>query len=189
MKNLRGALHGIRFQDRAGATPAPARFRREKARELALGPKDRPSRQMEIAAYPNLPRSDLTPECAGRTTSPRSPVPFIGIVAHINGRPIGAAAPPAPAPSHHSSSAQRSAGLICRPRLNRDPRDLAGLAESEKFPQILEGTRAHLMRPRRFCTRPALVHGAEMAESRGRTNGCVARAARDRRAGIARRPF
>src|SRR5215469_10438174 len=140
MKNLRGALHGIRFQDRAGATPAPARFRREKARELALGPKDRPSRQMEIAAYPNLPRSDLTPECAGRTTSPRSPVPFIGIVAHINGRPIGAAAPPAPAPSHHSSSAQRSAGLICRPRLNRDPRDLAGLAESEKFPQILEGT-------------------------------------------------
>ena len=24
--------------------------------------------------------------------------------------------------------------------------------------------------PRRFCTRPALVHGAEMAESRGRTS-------------------
>ena len=30
-------------------------------------------------------------------------------------------------------------------------------------------------RPRRFCTRHALVHGAEMAESRGRTSGCVAR--------------
>jgi hypothetical protein len=30
-------------------------------------------------------------------------------------------------------------------------------------------------RPRRFCTRPALVHGAEMAESRDRTSGCVAR--------------
>jgi len=27
-----------------------------------------------------------------------------------------------------------------------------------------------VMRPRRFCTRPALVHGAEMAESRGRTS-------------------
>ena len=40
----------------------------------------------------------------------------------------------------------------------------------------------------RFCIRPALVHGTEMAESRGRTNGCVARAARDRRAGIAPEP-
>src|SRR5215472_14249516 len=27
----------------------------------------------------------------------------------------------------------------------------------------------------RFCTRPALVHGAEIAESGGRTSGCVAR--------------
>jgi hypothetical protein len=46
-----------------------------------------------------------------------------------------------------------------------------------------------ITRPRHFCTRPALVHGAEMAESRGRTSGCVARPARDCRAGIARRPF
>src|SRR6516165_12722437 len=30
-------------------------------------------------------------------------------------------------------------------------------------------------RPRRFCTRPAFVHGAEMAESRGGTSGCLAR--------------
>ena len=44
-------------------------------------------------------------------------------------------------------------------------------------------------RPRRFFTRSALVHGAEMAENRGRTSGCVARRGRDRRAGIARRPF
>ena len=29
--------------------------------------------------------------------------------------------------------------------------------------------------PRRFRTRAALVRGAEMAESRGRTSGCVAR--------------
>src|SRR6516225_2841884 len=28
----------------------------------------------------------------------------------------------------------------------------------------------HVIRPRRFCTRPALVHSAEMAESRGRTS-------------------
>ena len=28
---------------------------------------------------------------------------------------------------------------------------------------------------RRFCTRPALVHGAEMAKSRGRTSGWLAR--------------
>jgi CubicO group peptidase (beta-lactamase class C family) len=30
-------------------------------------------------------------------------------------------------------------------------------------------------RPRRFRTRPGLVYGAEMAESRSRTSGCVAR--------------
>ena len=41
-------------------------------------------------------------------------------------------------------------------------------------------------RPRRFCSRPALVRGAEMAESRGRNSGCVADAAGDCRAGIAR---
>ena len=41
-------------------------------------------------------------------------------------------------------------------------------------------------RPRHFCSRPMLVRGAEMAESRGRTSGCVADAARDCRAGIAR---
>ena len=35
-------------------------------------------------------------------------------------------------------------------------------------------------RPRRFCSRPMLVRGAEMAESRGRTSGCVVDAARDR---------
>ena len=44
-------------------------------------------------------------------------------------------------------------------------------------------------RPRHFCSRPTLVRGAEMAESRGRTSGCVADGARDCRAGIARRPF
>src|SRR5262249_56471209 len=42
-------------------------------------------------------------------------------------------------------------------------------------------TGPHLMRPRRFCTRPTLVHGAEMAESRGRTSGCVARGPRSPR--------
>jgi hypothetical protein len=38
----------------------------------------------------------------------------------------------------------------------------------------------------RLSIRPALVHEAEMAESRGRASGCVARPARDCRAGIAR---
>ena len=33
----------------------------------------------------------------------------------------------------------------------------------------------HRSQPRRFCTRPAFVHGAEMAESRGGTSGCLAR--------------
>jgi len=53
------------------------------------------------------------------------------------------------------------------------------LAQAKAGPELFT-------RPRRFCSRPALVRGAEMAESRGRTSGCVADAARDCRAGIAR---
>jgi hypothetical protein len=37
--------------------------------------------------------------------------------------------------------------------------------------------------------KPALAHNAKMTESAAWTSGCVARPARDYRAGIARRPF
>src|SRR5215472_5949395 len=55
MKNSPGALHGIRSPDKAGATPASSRSHWVRVRAGAYGPKDRPSRQREIAAYPYPP--------------------------------------------------------------------------------------------------------------------------------------
>src|SRR5262249_7872423 len=55
MKNSLGALHGIRSPDKAGATPASSRSHWVRVRAGAYGPKDRPSRQREIAAYPYPP--------------------------------------------------------------------------------------------------------------------------------------
>src|SRR5262249_14044976 len=106
MKNWRGGPRGIRAQDKAGATPVSAGFDQGKARERAFGPKDRPSRQREIAAYPNPPLSDLTPECTRRTTLPGPPQPptgrrnsrLPGPFRDINGSPIDAVVPPALAP-------------------------------------------------------------------------------------------
>jgi predicted ATPase len=64
-----------------------------------------------------------------------------------------------------------------RPQRNKE-RTLEALIRPQPF-----------TRPRRFRTLPTLVHDAEMAESRGRASGCVARPVCDCRAGIARRPF
>src|SRR5215469_8541339 len=112
MKNSRGGPRGIRSQDRAGATPVSAGFDQGKAREWALGPKDRPFRRKGIAAYPNPSRSNVTPECARRTTSPRSPRPQDHFRA-FSGSPMGAVAPLALAPSRPASnrSAPRSPDL------------------------------------------------------------------------------
>src|SRR5262252_3063563 len=81
MKNWRGGPRGIRSQDKAGATPVSAGFDQGKARERAFGPKDRPSRQREIAAYPNPPLSDLnsrmhqTHDVARASSAPHGPAP------------------------------------------------------------------------------------------------------------------
>jgi hypothetical protein len=71
----------------AGAKPASARFRREKARGRASEPKDRPSRRREIVAYPNPTCSDLTRDRTRRTTPPRRPGPLRpGPADHVQGR-------------------------------------------------------------------------------------------------------
>jgi hypothetical protein len=57
---------------------------------------------------------------------------------------------------------------------------IAGLAIAVLLPAAAIADDQHVIRARshatrRFCTRSALVHGAEMVERRGRTSGFVAR--------------
>ena len=73
MRNSPDGLRGIPCRGRAGAKQTSARSRRTRAREQVSSPKKRPSQRKEIAAYPNPPWSDLSPNCSTRTTSPRFP--------------------------------------------------------------------------------------------------------------------
>src|SRR6266542_4497779 len=62
MRNSRAGPGAVRSAGIVGALPASARLLQEKAREWRSGPKNRPFRQREIAAYPSSASGDPTPK-------------------------------------------------------------------------------------------------------------------------------
>src|SRR5713101_1715628 len=62
MRNSRVGPGAVRSAGTVGAPPASARLLQEKAREWRAGPKNRPFRQREIAAYPSSASGDPTPK-------------------------------------------------------------------------------------------------------------------------------
>src|ERR1700687_3699438 len=62
MRNSLAGPGAVRSASTVGAPPASARLLQEKAREWRAGPKNRPFRQREIAAYPSSASGDPTPK-------------------------------------------------------------------------------------------------------------------------------
>src|SRR5712671_2456033 len=82
MRNSRGGLGDIPSPGKAGAPPAAARSRRERARGQVCGPKGRAFRQRVIAVCRALPWCDPTPKHRGQHE-----VASLGICPYGLGRP------------------------------------------------------------------------------------------------------
>src|SRR5262249_37140446 len=62
MRNSHAGPDAVRSASTTGALPVSARLLQAKARGRRAGPKNRPFRQREIAAYPSSPSDDSTPK-------------------------------------------------------------------------------------------------------------------------------